>query len=317
MGSNMTTSQPASAQRHLGARRGRGDSPMPYDFRRPTKLSREYVRRLQIVFETFARRYATLLTSTLRVVSQVSLVSIEQLTYDEYIASLANPTVMAQVTLEPLPGTAILEFSLAAAMASIDHMLGGPGGSQPQRPPTDLETPLLRRLLDRVLGELQYAFEPLVATDPHGGPIEYNPQFVQVCAASDAVVVSSYEMKIGAEECVATFCLPLASIQSKLQVDTDVTYTDAQRLTRENAYRNVVAGLQNTPIDVSVRFAGRQMTPAELIAMRPGDVVRLGHPVNQPLDVIAAGITFAHAVPGNKGTQLACLIVPSTAKEKT
>jgi flagellar motor switch protein FliM len=290
---------------------------MPYDFRRPTKLSREYVRRLQIVFETFARRYATLLTSTLRVVSQVALVAIEQLTYDEYIASLANPTVMAQVALEPLPGTAILEFSLSSAMASIDHMLGGPGGSQPQRPPTDLELPLLQRLLDRMLGELQYAFEPLVALRPHLGPIEYNPQFVQVATASDAVVVSSYELRIGSEECIATFCLPLDSIQSKLQVDTDVTYTDAQRLTRENAYRDVVAGLQSTPIEVSVRFSGRMMSPAELIAMRPGDVVRLGHPVNQPLDVVAAGITFAQAVPGNKGTQLACLIVPSTAKEKT
>jgi flagellar motor switch protein FliM len=314
----MTTSQPASAPRPVGAnRRSRSDAPMPYDFRRPTKLSREYVRRLQIVYETFARRYATLLTSTLRVVSHVALVSIEQLTYDEYIASLTNPTVIAQVSLEPLPGTAILEFSLPTAMASIDHMLGGPGGNQPQRPLTDLETPLLQRLLDRVLGELQYAFEPLVPIQPRAGPIEYNPQFVQVCAASDAVLVSSYEMQIGDEECMATFCLPLASIQSKLQQDTDITYTDAQRLSRENAYRNVVAGLQNTPIEVSVRFSGRMMSPADLIAMQPGDVVRLGHPVNQPLDVIAAGITFARAVPGNKGTQLACLIVPSTAKEKT
>jgi flagellar motor switch protein FliM len=317
MGSYMTTSRPRPAQRLGGtARRGQADGPFPYDFRRPTKLSREYVRRLQIVYETFARRYSTLLTSTLRVVSHVTLVSIEQLTYDEYIASLTNPTVLAQLTMEPLPGTAILEFSLSTAMASIDHMLGGPGGEQPQRPLSDLEVPLLRRLLDRVLGELQYAFEPLVLIDAHAGPIEYNPQFVQVCAASDAVVVSSYEMRVGGEECLATFCLPLASIQAKLNQDADITYTDAQRIAREIAHRNVVAGLQNTPIDVSVRFSGRPMAPVDLIALRPGDVVRLDHPVSKPLDVMAAGITFAQAVPGNKGSQLACLIVPSAPKEK-
>jgi len=32
--------------------------PVPYDFRRPTKLTREHVRMLQMAYETFARRYA-------------------------------------------------------------------------------------------------------------------------------------------------------------------------------------------------------------------------------------------------------------------
>jgi flagellar motor switch protein FliM len=318
MGSGMTTSQPAAGPARAGraTRRSKADGPLPYDFRRPTKLSREYVRRLQIVYETFARRYATLLTSTLRVVSHVTLVSIEQLTYDEYIASLASPTMLAQLTLEPLPGTAVLEFSLNAVMASIDHMLGGPGGAQPQRPLTDIETPLLRRLLERVLGELRFAFEPLVTVAPMLASIEYNPQFVQAGAASDAVVVASFEMRVGEEDCVATFCLPLGSIYAKLNEDTDVTYTPAQRLAREVAHRNMVAGLENTPIEVSVRFSSRTMSPADLAGLRPGDVVRLDHPVTAPLDVMAAGLTFARAVPGNQGSRLACLVVPSP-KEPT
>jgi flagellar motor switch protein FliM len=290
---------------------------MPYDFRRPTKLSRDYVRRLQIVYETFARRYATLLTSTLRVLSHVTLVSIEQLTYDEYVASLTNPTMLAQLTLEPLPGTAVLEFSLNAAMASIDHMLGGPGGAQPQRPLTDIEAPLLRRLLGRILAELEYAFEPLVVVRPQLGSIEYNPQFVQACAASDAVVVASFEMRVGEEDCVATFCMPLGTIYAKLNEDTDVTYTEAQRLARELAHRNVVAGLENTPIEVSVRFSPRTMNPGELAGLRPGDVVRLGHPVTAPLSVMAAGIVFAHAMPGNQGSRLACLVVPPPKETRT
>jgi flagellar motor switch protein FliM len=297
------------------ARRPKAEGPLPYDFRRPTKLSREYVRRLQIVYETFARRWATLLTSTLRVLCHVTLVSIEQLTYEEYVASLVSPTMLALLTLEPLPGTAIMEFSLSAAMASIDHMLGGPGGAQPQRPLTDIETPLLRRMLTRALDELKYAFEPLVAVQPQLGAIEYNPQFVQACAASDAVVVASFEMRVGAEDCVATLCLPLVTIYAKLNEDADVTLTEAQRLDRETAHRKVVAGLENTPIDVSVRFAPRRMRPEDLVGLQPGDVVRLGHPVAVPLDVMAAGITFAHAVPGNQGSRLACLIVPEPPEE--
>lgn len=299
-----------------GARRAKTDGPLPYDFRRPTKLSREYVRRLQIVYETFARRQATLLTSALRVVSQVTLVSIEQLTYEEYVSSLGNPTMLALVTLEPLPGTAVMEFSLTAALASIDHMLGGPGGEQPHRPLTDLEAPLLRRLLSRILGELGHALEPLVLVHPQLGKIEYNPQFVQACASSDAVVVASFELRIGDEDGVATLCLPLGTIYAKLNEDADVTLTDAERLSRETAHRSVTTRLENTPIDVSVRFRTRVVRSEELVGLRPGDVVRLGHPVSAPLDVIAASRSFAHAVPGNQGSRLACLIV-SAAKEDT
>ena len=63
-------------------------------------------------------------------------------------------------------------------MAAIDHMLGGPGGAQPERPLTDIEMPLLRGLLDRMLGELRYALRAASsAISPSCAGIEYNPQF--------------------------------------------------------------------------------------------------------------------------------------------
>jgi flagellar motor switch protein FliM len=72
------------------SRRGQGAGPSPYDFRRPIKLSREHVRTLQIAFETYARSCGTLLTTRLRAVSNVSLISIEQLNYDEYVARFSS-----------------------------------------------------------------------------------------------------------------------------------------------------------------------------------------------------------------------------------
>ena len=296
-------------------RRSKGSGPQAYDFRRPTKLSRENVRMLQLSYETFARRYAQLITSTLRVAGVVSLISIEQLTYDEYIASLNSPTILALVTLEPLPGTAILEFSLATAMTSIDHLLGGPGGSQPERQLSDLETPLLRGLLDRILEELSYGLEPVASVEPRLGPIEYNPRFLNACAATDAVVVASFELRVGAEECVATFCLPLATIFPKLNEDAAVTLTESQRIIHENAHRHLVAGLETAPIDVAIQFNPLRLRPEDIVGLRPGDVVRLGHPVAAPLAVVAAGRTFGHAVPGNQGSRLACLIVPSPEED--
>lgn len=298
----------------MSRHRGKSTGPEPYDFRRPTKLSREHVRTLQIAYETFARQHATLLTTSLRAVSQVTLISIEQLTYDEYISALSSPTIVAMFTIDPLPGTAILEFSLSTAMACIDHMLGGPGGPQPQRPLSEIETPLLNGLIERTLGELRYAFETIVTLKPEMTAIEYNPQFAQAGTTSDAVIVASFDMRVGSEECVATICLPFASIFPKLQGDQNATVlTESQRRARELAYRNVVSGLEGAPIEVSVRFQPVKMHPADLIGLRPGDVVPLAHPTNAPLAVTTADITFAHAVPGAQGTRLACLVVQSPA----
>jgi flagellar motor switch protein FliM len=292
------------------SRRG-GSGPTAYDFRRPIKLSREHIRTLQIAFETYARSCGTLLTTRLRAVSNMALVSIEQQNYDEYVASLANPTVIAVVTLDPLPGTVLMEIASSTVMTAIDHMLGGPGGPQPERPLTEVEMPLLRGLLERMLGELRYGFETLVDISPQLKDIEYNAQFLRTHAPGDAVVVATFDMKIGAEECVASICLPFNTILPVLSRTETVVLSDAERATRDLALRNITAGLSAAPIDVAVRFHPIRMRTDDIVDLRPGDVVPLAHPTSRPLEVTVNETVFAHAVPGNQGARLACLVVPS------
>lgn len=312
----MTTSPPAApnAARSPGRvsrRAAAGAGPLPYDFRRPIKLSREHVRMLQIAFETYARSCGTLLTTRLRAVSQVGLLAIEQLTYDEYVSQLATPTLLSVVTVEPLPGSMLLEMPMSSAMSAIDHMLGGPGGPQPERQLTEVEMPLLRGLLDRMLGELRYGFEQLVDLSPRLGTIEHNPQFVRVLSPGDAVVVASFEIKVGADEAIGSICLPFNTILPVLHADGDkVELTDAERLARQAAHRNLTLGLSGAPIDVAVRFQPIRMRTDDIVELRPGDVVPLGHPVSVPLSITVNDTTFAHAVPGSQGSRLACLVVP-------
>jgi flagellar motor switch protein FliM len=298
------------------SRRGAGAGPTSYDFRKPIKLSREHVRTLQIAFETYARSCGTLFTTRLRVVSSVSLVSIEQLNYDEYVASLANPTVIAVVSIDPLPGTVLMEMASSAVMTAIDHMLGGPGGPQPERPLTEVEMPLLRGLLERMLGELRYGFETLVDIHPKLKDIEYNAQFLRAHQPGDAVVVATFEMKIGSEECAATLCVPFNTVLPVLEKQEQIELTPQERMVRDTSLRNLTAGLSAAPIDVAVRFQPIRMRTDDIVDLRPGDVVPLGHPTSVPLEVTVNETVFAHAVPGNQGARLACLVVPSPKEEE-
>src|SRR4051794_25614654 len=135
------------------SKRRRGE-PRTYDFRRPTKLSREHVRVLQIAQEGFARQATTVLTTLLRAGARLELSSIEQFSYDDYLATLPEQVFIATFTLEPLAGKGLLAYPLDMAMATVDHMLGGAGtAEQPMRPMTAMETAITHHLLGRLLAE--------------------------------------------------------------------------------------------------------------------------------------------------------------------
>jgi flagellar motor switch protein FliM len=233
------------------------------------------------------------------------------------MATLAERTILAPVTLEPLPGMILMDLSLGVAMACIDHLLGGPGGAQPQRPPTELELPLLRGLMDRMLAELKYSFEAIIPLNPSLGTLDYNPQFVRAYAPSDAVVVASFETRVGSEECIATICMPFNMILPVLQSPGEaVQLSAAEKEARRRAHLNLVGGLESIPLNVAVRFKPQRMRTEEVIDLQPGDIVPLNHPTTQPLTITVSGNTFAFAVPGNQGSRLACLVVPGPPEEK-
>lgn len=301
-----------------GRRQRNGTGPQTYDFRRPTKLSREHARTLQIVFEAFARGYSTQLTSTLRAVGQVNLLTVEQLTYDEYIASLSNPTVMNLLSIDPLPGVGVFELSLSSAMSMVDYLLGGPGSTnQPERPLSEIEMVLLRELLVRGLNELKTAFESgIMPLEPEIVNVEYNPQFAQAAGASEMVLVATFEQKIAEAESYITICLPFNPLFAKLEAAAGQGVTsERERLARQNARQAMTRRLEDVPVEVAVRFAPTDVPSGDLSDLQVGNVLPLRHTLNAPLAVTAADVTFAYAVPGSQGKRMAVLVVDTPEQE--
>jgi flagellar motor switch protein FliM len=288
-----------------------------YDFRRPTKLARDHIRILQMSYETFARRLGTLLTSSLRAVCQVSLLAIDQQTYEEYISGLESPTILSPTSIKPLAGTGVFEFSVTSALACVDHMLGGRGGPQIPRTLTDIEASLMRGLVEQILGVLRYALEPIVAIDPDLGALEFNPQFLQAAGTTDTMIVGSFELRIGSEVGLATLCLPFASIFPKLQArKAQRPMSASEQQSAEQTAAQLREGLGDVPVDVTIQFEPVRLTPAQVIELAPGDVVPLPHRVTAPLSVQCSGITYTHAVAGREGSRLAGLVVASNREKK-
>jgi flagellar motor switch protein FliM len=287
-----------------------------FDFRRPNKLSRDHVRSLQIVHETFARQLTTLFSSGLRVVSQVSVASIEQLSYDEYIRDTPNPSHLSILSIDPLPGVAILQLPLSTAMTIVDLMLGGHGvGAGPERPLTDIERGLVRTLIDRALAELTYSFESVTKISPAIIQHESNPQFAQIAAPSDMTVVVMFEVRIGNEENTASLCFPYAALQPILDtIAQAAVHSQASRGDQASVRQRVAERMLDVPVELVVEFDQARLTSAQILDLAVGDVVALNHPVDSPLTATVDGVSTFQVRPARAGKRLACQVVANAGR---
>ncbi|MDQ1567856.1 MAG: flagellar motor switch protein FliM [Actinomycetota bacterium] len=292
-------------------------TPVAYDFRRPNKFTREHVRALQIAHETFARQFTTVLSTTLRTVSHVQARGIGQLTYDEYIRDVANPTYLAILSLPPLAGAAIFHLPLPVVMTAVDRLLGGPGtGPSVNRALTEIEQSLVRDLLGRVLRELAYAFESLTALEPTVIHQESNPQFAQIGSPSDMVIVFVYDLRIGSQAGEATLCIPFSALQPVLDEVMGNSLLAGRIEADAGSVRDALAGrMGSAPVTVSVSFPPVALALADIVDLRPGDVLPLDHSVDAPLEVSVGGVPRFAARPGRRGKRLACVITSVAEKE--
>ena len=302
------TSGTASGDPDVGRRRR--STPVPYDFRRPTKLSREHARALEVAYDTFARQWSTLLSSSLRVLVSIEPVRVEQRTYDEYVSGLPSPTTMAMFAPDPFPGAGILQWPL-----ELSHGLHRPHARWRRRrrsrtaPLTEIESELVRELFDRVLSELRYALTGLVSLTPRLTALESNPQFVQAAAASDLLAVAGFTVRIGNAEGQASLALPMPAVTPKpADASTDHVAESAARAQTRRAITNSV---QEVAIEVAARLTPTRMTSGAIMGLAVGDVVRFPHPVTRPLDLVAGESVCGSATLGQQGARVACLVVSS------
>jgi flagellar motor switch protein FliM len=152
-----------------------------YDFKRPDKFSKEQIRTVSSMHEAFARLTTTSLSANLRSLIQVHVASVDQLTYEEFIRSIPNPTTLAVINMDPLKGSAILEIDPAVTFSIIDRLFGGPGeGVKVTRDLTEIETSVMEGIIVRILGNMREAWSQVIDLRPRLGQIEVNPQFAQI-----------------------------------------------------------------------------------------------------------------------------------------
>jgi len=288
-----------------------------YDFKRPDKFSKEQIRTISMMHDTFARLTTTSLSAQLRSMVHVHVASVDQLTYEEFIRSIPTPTTLAIINMDPLKGNAILEIDPAVTFSIIDRLFGGKGeGTQSQHELTDIESSVMEGIIVRILGNMREAWAQVIDLRPRLGQIDTNPQFAQIVPPTDMVVLVTLETKVGDVEGMINFCIPYLTIEPIIgKLSTQFWFSTVHRgATTENL--NVLKEkLATVDVNVVAEIGKINIPIREVLSLHVGDIIRLYNTkVGDPYSLNIGNKKKFVCRPGVIGKKMAVQVIKKVAE---
>lgn len=281
-----------------------------YDFKRPDKFSKEQLRTISRIHETFARLCNTFLSTQLRAMVNVDVVSTDQITYEEFVRSIANPTVMVVFSPGTLEGSAILEIGLGVVFAILDRLLGGMGVSlEKLRVLSEIEESVIRRILLRILDYLKEAWMQVIELNPKMEVIESNPMFSQVVHPGEMVLLVTLEVKIGETEGIMNLCIPYLVLEPVVGKLTTQSWFSPGR--KDVTSENLIAletKLKRAMVPVVVEAGKTHIKVSEMLSLMPGDVIKLDKKKAELLDMKVGNSVKFKCRAGKSGKKMAVVI---------
>ena len=283
-----------------------------YDFKRPDKFSKEQLRTVSNMHETFARLTSTSLSAQLRSLVHVHVASVDQLTYEEFIRSIPTPTTLAVINMDPLKGNDVLEIDPAITCCMIDRLFGGRGATtgNKNRDLTDIEQEVMETVIVRILANIREAWTQVIDLRPRFAQIETNPQFAQIVPPTEMVVLVTLETKVGDEEGMMNFCIPylvLEPIISKLS--SQFWFSSVRKSSTTQYLGTIKQQLTAVDMDVVAEIGTINLPIRDVLSLRCGDVVRLSSvKVGDPLTLSVGNKKKFYCQPGVVGKKMAVQI---------
>ncbi len=262
-----------------------------YDFRRPSKFSKEQTRAIQMIYDQFARLSQTTLAALLRTPTQINVASVDELTYEEFTRSIPTPTTLALIHMDPLQGSAVFEMDPSITFAIIDRIFGGAGTNQTKnnRELTDIESAVVENIVVRLLSHLREAWSNFVDLRPRLGSIDTNPEFLAIVAPTEMTILVTLETKIGDVEGMSNFCLPhitLEPIVGKIKPHTWYTNFKKSGNSSQN-FSFIKENLEKVNLDLVAEFLKTSIKFKDIMDLNVGDIIQFPNSdLNKDIDIL-------------------------------
>lgn len=281
-----------------------------YDFRRPNKFSKDQLRTLLIVNENFAKTASSFLSGYLRSSAEIKVASVEQSTYQEFMATVTPPALLTMFQMSPLTGSVVLVLGNNFTAPALDLLFGGTGRrSNLAKPLTEIETRVLRKLVERLLYEMAAAWSRFYEFTPVIDTMESNAQFYKKASSMNEIVaVITLATSLADNQSLIHLCLPHATMKEAMINMTVQDLLSTQPSSGEPRNDYVVDCLARVEVNLAARCGQASLSVQEFLQLEEGDVVLINTVVGDDMELLVEGHPKFKVQPGNAGNQVAVMI---------
>ncbi len=267
------------------------------DFTRPTKFTTEQERRIRRALDTFCRASSARLSAELRSSLDLEVINSQQLTWADAHRNLPRHAICALVEISPGGGRLLLAAEQPLVLASIERLLGGSEESAPRsRRMSDVDWVLARHLFGTLVSQLTPVWSDLAGQTLELDSVDSQMELSQLAPVSEPTLELTMESRLGPLSTTVMLLIPYMSIAA---VAEHISGRDEGMFDRDPAAPAAVeAALRGVEVTVRAEVARVPMTVAEVLALRPGDVVRLNAPVERGITVCTDETPIYRARPG-------------------
>jgi flagellar motor switch protein FliM len=282
-----------------------------YNFRRPSRVSKERLRTLEAMYERLVKNLEAWLISRVRGQIEVRLQSVEQFSFGEFTLSLPTPCASFVFEVAGTGQKGVIDIGQEFAFHVIDRVFGGGGpATMPMRSLTPIERMAIRTIADRLAQLTEEIWQDHVPMQLQVTGFESSPEILQVVNREDPVLVANVEITAGNQSSLVLVCLPFSVL------DKFFTSSGQQRMAlltvsegeREASRARSESTLRATRVPVTARLPEFQLSLRELAELKPGDIVPTGIPRDAKVVVRTATQERFTGSPGRVSGNLAIRI---------
>jgi len=281
-----------------------------YNFKIPNKFAKDHTRTLQILHENFSRLLQTYLSGYLRALVQIEVISVDQLTYNEFTNSMPNPSVLGIVDFSPLSGSIIVEMTPPISFAMIERVLGGTGHAfERARGFTEIELSLIEKIMGQIISFFRDPWKNVIELKPRLKKIETNPQFAQIMSPNETVALITLNTKVGNIEGMIHICIPHLVIEPVIpKLSTKFWFSGINKEITGSDLKIIEKKIQSTLLPVRVVLGRNDITIREFLGLNIGDVIPLNTAENQDLKIYVGNLLKFYGKPGLKKNKVSVKI---------
>jgi flagellar motor switch protein FliM len=281
-----------------------------FDFKKPSKFSKEQTRIFELIHNTFANLIETRISILTRDILEVSLIMIEQKTFSEYIGSVKEQSLVAIAKSNIFDGDVILQFNNLMLFILIDKILGGDGQAEINRNFTEIEMNLAGEIINIFVEELKEAWATAEKMEFEIKNIENNMQYIRTIPPNEMSLIFNFKIEIAGKIGFFTICMPFVSVRPVLDnLNKKSLYSQDTSFFSENQKSRLGDNLGPVEIEARVVLGSTDLTIKEINNLNEGDIIKMDTQVSGCVEMVVGESELFKVKIGKVSNKLAVQIV--------